>query len=311
MERLDMMGAEGFGSIGGCNGIPVFFLLTSTLSLGCRIGKSTSIWIGGMLVIGQDLLQNGKMTPGRSTFPFNADWQAPRFMIRQVLFLAVGIGLKTSLIGLCCPVTIRRGGFNLFFSEWECAACIERMGKQSGSAGAAFAMGEYCRVLFSLLLMAVSFLSHSIVEGASSGGCMCRTLPEGGSTPGRMTASFGTFELAPRFVKEWASTLTSNPKLDLTTLCYSWYGLPLYAYLIRWTGTFIFPYSNLATPLFPNGTPLFHLRYKHLCFYFWLTFIPIYMTPSLYLHTTRLYPLIRTPFVLCSINTRLYLPVEP
>ena len=37
------------------------------------------------------------------------------------------------------------------------------------------------------------------------------------------------------------------------------YGLPLYAYLIRRTGTFIFPYSNLATPLFPNGTPLFHI----------------------------------------------------
>ena len=49
MERLDRMGAEGFGStgtagsIGGCNGIPVFFLLTSTLSLGHHIGKSTSV----------------------------------------------------------------------------------------------------------------------------------------------------------------------------------------------------------------------------------------------------------------------------
>ena len=41
-------------------------------------------------------------------------------------------------------------------------------------------------------------------------------------------------------------------------LLQSQYGLPLYAYLIRWTGTFIFPYSNLATPLFPYGTPLFH-----------------------------------------------------
>ena len=46
-----------------------------------------------------------------------------------------------------------------------------------------------------------------------------------------------------------------------------WYGLPPYAYLIHRTGTFIFPYSNLATPLFPNGTPLFYIRYKHLCFY--------------------------------------------
>ena len=95
------------------------------------------------------------------------------------------------------------------------------------------------------------------------------------------------------------------------SMCYSWYGLPFYAYLIHRTGTFIFPYSNLAMPLFPNGTPLFHIWYKHLCFYLWLTFIPIYMTPSLYLHTTRLYPLIRTTFVLCSISTHLYLPIEP
>ena len=45
------------------------------------------------------------------------------------------------------------------------------------------------------------------------------------------------------------------------------YGLPLYAYLIRQTGTFIFLYSNLAMPLFPNNMPLFHIRYKQLCFY--------------------------------------------
>ena len=93
--------------------------------------------------------------------------------------------------------------------------------------------------------------------------------------------------------------------------CYSWYGLPPYAYLIRQTGTFIFLNSNLATPLFSNGTPLFHIRYKRFCFYLRLTFIPIYMTPSLYLHTTRLCPLIRTSIVLCSISTRLYLLVEP
>ena len=64
-------------------------------------------------------------------------------------------------------------------------------------------------------------------------------------------------------------------------------------------------------PLFPNGMPLFQIRYKHLCFNLRLTFIPIYMMPSLYLHTTRLYPLIRTTFVLCSISTHLYLAVEP
>ena len=102
-----------------------------------------------------------------------------------------------------------------------------------------------------------------------------------------------------------------TPMIFSCSCCYSWYGLPLYAYLIRRTGTFIFPYSNLATPLFSNGTPLIHIRYKHLCFYLRLAFIPIYMTPSLYLHTTRLYPLIRTSLVLCSISTRLYLPVEP
>ena len=49
--------------------------------------------------------------------------------------------------------------------------------------------------------------------------------------------------------------------------CYSWYRLPLYAYLIRRTGTFVFLNSNLAMPLFPNATPLFYIRYKHLCFY--------------------------------------------
>ena len=97
----------------------------------------------------------------------------------------------------------------------------------------------------------------------------------------------------------------------ITPGCYSWYRLPPYVYLIRRTGTFIFLNNNLATPLFPNGTPLFHIRYKHLCSYLWLAFIPIYMTPSLYLHTTRLYPLIRTSIVLCSISTPLYLPVEP
>ena len=49
--------------------------------------------------------------------------------------------------------------------------------------------------------------------------------------------------------------------------CYSWYGLPLYAYLIHWTGTFISLNSNLAMPLFSNGTPLFHIQYKHPCHY--------------------------------------------
>ena len=38
------------------------------------------------------------------------------------------------------------------------------------------------------------------------------------------------------------------------------YGLPLYAYLIHQTGMFIFPYSNLVMPLFPNGTLLFHIH---------------------------------------------------
>ena len=62
--------------------------------------------------------------------------------------------------------------------------------------------------------------------------------------------------LQPRFIISWNISV-----LQLR------YGLPPYAYLIRQTGTFIFPYSNLATPLFPNGMPLFHIHYKHLCFH--------------------------------------------
>ena len=116
-------------------------------------------------------------------------------------------------------------------------------------------------------------------------------------------------DLQPQFLS--ALGVTNYSYLHFYKNCYSWYGLPLYAYLIRRTGTFVFLNSNIATPLFSNGTPLFHIRYKHLCSYLRLTFIPIYMTPSLYLHTTRLYPLIRTSFVLCSISTCLYLPVEP
>ena len=99
--------------------------------------------------------------------------------------------------------------------------------------------------------------------------------------------------------------------LDGTANCYSQYGLPPYAYLIRRTGTFIFLNNNLATPLFSNGMPLFHIRYEHLYSYLQLAFIPIYMTPSLYLLTARLYPLIRTSFVFCSISTCLYSLVEP
>ena len=71
--------------------------------------------------------------------------------------------------------------------------------------------------------------------------------------------------------------------------CYSWYGLPLYAYLIRWTGTFIFPYSNLATPLFPNGTPL----------------VPHMLQTPLFLFMTRLYSDIYDTFIISSYNSSL------
>ena len=71
--------------------------------------------------------------------------------------------------------------------------------------------------------------------------------------------------------------------------CYSRYRLPLYAYPIHRTGTFIFLYSNLATPLFPNSTPLFH----------------IHLQTSLFLLMTHLYSDIYDAFIISSYNSSL------
>ena len=68
-----------------------------------------------------------------------------------------------------------------------------------------------------------------------------------------------------------------------------WYGLLLYAYLIHQTGTFIFIYSNLAMPLFPNGTPLFHTR----------------LQMSLFLLMTHLYSDIYDAFIISSYDSSL------
>ena len=89
------------------------------------------------------------------------------------------------------------------------------------------------------------------------------------------------------------------------------YGLPLYAYLIHRTGTFIFPYHNLATPLFLTSMPLFYIHLQTSLFPLMTHFYSDIYVPSLYLHTTRLYPLIHTTLVLSSISTHLYLAVEP
>ena len=70
-----------------------------------------------------------------------------------------------------------------------------------GSAEAVLAIGEHFRALISSLLTAELFLSRSVVEGASLGGCMRRTSPgQGGSTPGRRTASLGAYVWAPGFI---------------------------------------------------------------------------------------------------------------
>ena len=106
----------------------------------------------------------------------------------------------TSFIGLRHLVTIGKGSFNSFFARREGVACVEGMCKRLGCSGAALAMGECCMALVSLLLTAGLFLSHSIVESASSGGCTCRVSPEeGGLTPGRRMASLGAFVWAPGF----------------------------------------------------------------------------------------------------------------
>ena len=74
------------------------------------------------------------------------------------------------------------------------------------------------------------------------------------------------------------------------------YRLPLYAYLIRWTGMFIFLYHNLAMPLFPNSTPLFH----------------IHLQTPLFPLTTRLYSDIYDAFIISSydssLSTNMYNP---
>ena len=59
----------------------------------------------------------------------------------------------------------------------------------------------------------------------------------------------------------------------MSILLQLWYRLLLYSYLIHWTGTFIFLYSNLAMPLFPNSMPLFHI---HLQMYLFLLMTCLY-----------------------------------
>ena len=68
-----------------------------------------------------------------------------------------------------------------------------------------------------------------------------------------------------------------------------WYRLLLYAYLIHQTGTFIFYYSNLATPLFPNGMPLFY----------------IHLQTSLFLLMTCLYSDIYDTFIISTYDLSL------
>ena len=141
----------------------------------------------------------------------------------------------TLFVGLCCPEATGRCGFGSFFVARESAACMEKVSKQLGSAGVALAIGGYCRVLFSSLLMADLLLSRSVVEDASSGG-MCRTLSgAGGSTPGQRTASFGAFV--------WAQGVTTH-------------GLQHYEYLIRRTGTLTFTFLLIVLWLTHTDLPI-------------------------------------------------------
>ena len=98
----------------------------------------------------------------------------------------------------------------------------------------------------------------------------------------------------------FADTVFAEINIPSTpTFCYSWYGLPLYAYLIRRTGTFIFLLNNLATPLFLSGTP----------------FIPHMIQTPLFLSLTRLYSNIYDTFIISSydssLSTNTYIPYPP
>ena len=88
--------------------------------------------------------------------------------------------------------------------------------------------------------------------------------------------------------RKWVRSLMLPGKL-LRQNCYSRYGLPPYAYLIRRTGTFTLLNNNLATPLFSNGTP----------------FVPHTIQTPLFPLITRFYSDIYDAFIISTYDSSL------